>query len=148
MSEVNTIRTVTNLSRRELFDSVFWTPRENSLLIVISEPEKPPVLTPEIAKIFTESAEFKFWDITAPFQDEYSDYIYQAPSESVLKPIYELLTKKEWEHVYVACAAGISRSGACALFCSDFLNYRWERNRMRAIPNTLIYKTLRKFHSQ
>jgi len=54
--------------------------------------------------------------------------------------IVRFLLKHTDKSVIVNCAAGVSRSGAIAQFCNDFLGYEWEPFcKKNADPNHVLY---------
>lgn len=85
----------------------------------------------------------KFFDLLVPVPDLEGGFI-NPPNTDHAKQIYDFLIDNRDRNIVVNCAAGISRSGAVAQFCFDFLGHEWpEYPRSLACPNFVLYNMLR-----
>lgn len=84
----------------------------------------------------------RFWDIDKPL-DLIGGGQVMPPSEEDAAQIVDFLLANKGKEVIVNCRAGISRSGAVALFCQDVLKYHWDKNcKSFAIPNMHLYRLM------
>ena len=112
--------------------------------ISISEPnDQKSVIDNEIlGKLPT--LRLSFWDLTESVKHD-GETIH-PPDENIAKEIVDFLLSHKDMNVIVNCAAGISRSGAVAQFCEDFLGYEWlEMGKKNALPNSVLYKLMRDY---
>ena len=136
------MKQVANYSRKEAKAySRFFT----GVWISIMEPNQPHIENEFLDKC--PNLKIKFWDTTKIvkiFGTE--DYAY-PPTKEDAKQIVDFLIIHKDRHVIVNCAAGISRSGAVAQFCSDFLGHEWMENfKVRAYPNSLLYRMMMDYY--
>lgn len=144
---------VYNLSRREAFEidkkAVFG--EEEIAWITIGEPLEYFTHVNNQSLVDCPTLKLLFWDIC-----EIKPYInFITGEEEVINPpkvdiaieIVDFLLANQDKHIIVNCAAGVSRSGAIAQFCQDFLGYTWnERCKSRAAPNSLLYRMMRDYY--
>lgn len=69
--------------------------------------------------------------------------IYFPPTQEQAKEIVDFLWIHRKENVLVNCAAGISRSGAVALFCETYLGHKWPKKfKDLSWPNRLLFRLM------
>lgn len=82
-----------------------------------------------------------FFDLTEIC--EYKGKMIGPPTKRDASKIVNFLVQHKDKSVFVNCAAGVSRSGAIALFCQDFLGYSWpEFYKGMAKPNHVLYRLM------
>jgi len=142
---------VYNLSRREAgrFNGEF--DHTNAVWISIGEPTDEFVHTKNEHLDKLPNLKMCFWDITRA--RNYTNFITgeeeqaDPPKVDQAMQIVDFLLKHSDKDVIVNCAMGISRSGAIAQFCQDFLFHQWpKRFQDRACPNTLLYNMMRDYY--
>jgi predicted protein tyrosine phosphatase len=137
------LKTVYNVPRIAARDFGNDDPRlpENLVWISIAEPGDQRSIVSN--KYLDRCANLKlaFWDIREPM--EFKGETLQPPSERDARKIVKFLLQHSEKSVYVNCAAGVSRSGAVAQFCADFLGHKWlDHCKDCAIPNSRLYTLL------
>jgi predicted protein tyrosine phosphatase len=116
--------------------------KPNAIWISIGEPDIPDSqisneILDQIPKLH-----INFWDLTQVIQ--HGGETLFPPNESDAKKIVDFLLLHRGKNVLVNCAAGVSRSGAVAQFCEDFLKYKWlEDGKNRSRPNHVLYNLMR-----
>jgi len=119
-----------------------WIDDQESIWISIGEPDIhnsriSNKILDQIPKLHLD-----FWDLTQAIQ--HGGETLFPPNESDAKKIVDFLLLHRGKNVIVNCAAGISRSGAVAQFCADFLKYDWlEQGKKNACPNHVLYNLMR-----
>lgn len=84
----------------------------------------------------------KFWDLTKPIVSS-DNVTFNPPGPKQARRLVEFLVKNRGKVVVANCAAGVSRSGAVALFCVDMFSYAWDReSKQRAVPNMHLYRLM------
>lgn len=131
-------------------DFPLFTP-ENTCWISIGEPEETfqHITNSQLDKC--PNLKISFWDVTTPIEDFLGKdkYTYHPPSLEQARTILNFLLENFEKHVIVNCAAGISRSGAIARFCSDYLGHFWlSMPKLNSIPNIALYNNLVKLYTQ
>ena len=125
----------------------FYIPFEPQKAIWISICE-PDVLSSVVSNELLDQIPkliLSFWDVTQPIDLGGGEMAF-PPSEAVAKAIVDFILSHRGKSVIVNCAAGISRSGAVAQFCADFLGYEWnELGKRCAIPNHVLYTLMRDY---
>jgi predicted protein tyrosine phosphatase len=119
-------------------------PDNNTIWISISEPEdlKSVVSHPVLDQL--PKLSLSFWDLTQVII--FHGQTLYPPSPAIARAIVDFLLLHRGKHVLVNCAAGVSRSGAVAQFCADFLNYEWmEEGKKNACPNHVLYNLMRDY---
>jgi len=86
----------------------------------------------------------KFWDVTEPVPIIGEEYEHAHPAtEKDIHEIFTFLIEHKNKNIIINCKAGISRSGAIAQFCADYLGHEWNAyDKQRAVPNDYIYNGL------
>lgn len=142
----NSQKNVCNVKRK---DVTYWATElnpETDIWISIGEPELPEsvINNPVLNKI--PSLHIQFWDVEINTFGVFNEK-YPVASDEEIKTIFEFISKHKDKNILVNCAAGISRSGAIAAFCSDILGYNWIGVGLeRAVPNKYIYNKLIKYY--
>jgi protein-tyrosine phosphatase len=112
--------------------------------VSISEPNKENTITTN--KYLDKCANLKlaFWDLHEPIGD-----VLLPPSKEDAATIVDFLMEHYDKSVFVNCAAGVSRSGAIAQFCADFLGHEWGSfYRNVAIPNKVLYRLMVEYYQE
>lgn len=130
-------------------DFSLFTP-ENTCWISIGEPEENFQHITNSQLDQCPNLKISFWDVTTPFKDIIKgEYTYYPPSIEQAGTILNFLLENFEKSVIVNCAAGISRSGAIARFCSDYLGHSWlSMPKTNSIPNITLYNNLVKLYTQ
>lgn len=143
------MKTVVNLSRRETIDlerqELIPSFFEDYIWISISEPDKPDSIVN--SKVLDQLPKLKlaFWDVCETM--EFNRDIIHPPSENDARQIVLFLLANPDKNIIVNCAAGVSRSGAVAQFCQDFLGCEWVGDgKWRASPNHKLYSMMRDYY--
>lgn len=137
------MKTVYNVPRIAARDFGNDDPRlpENLVWISIAEPGDQRSIVSNKYLDKCPNLKLAFWDIREPM--EFKGEMLQPPSERDARKIVKFLLQHSEKSVYVNCAAGVSRSGAIAQFCQDFLGYEWNTFGKRcAAPNSRLYTLL------
>lgn len=117
---------------------------KNCIWISISEPDE---LNTVVSNEFLDQLPklyLSFWDLAEVII--HGGRTLYPPSPDIAKAIVDFLLSHRGKAVIVNCAAGISRSGAVAQFCEDFLGYKWaEMGKKNALPNSTLYKLMRDY---
>ncbi len=124
-----------------------FTDWNNSIWISIFEPYNDTAVQNELAKeLGIPKLEIPFSDLTTTL--EFQGEILHPPSEKDSDIIVKFILNNPGKDIIVNCLAGVSRSGAVAQFCHDFLGYDWPReNRSAACPNSVLYRNLVKSYA-
>lgn len=133
---------VENWSSQKHYSS--WIDAEDSIWISIGEPDVPDSrISNEILNKIPK-LHLDFWDITKEIQHGGETLL--PPSEEDAKTIVDFILLHKGKNVLVNCAAGVSRSGAVAQFCADFLKYNWlEEGKSKSCPNHFLYGLMRDY---
>lgn len=123
-----------SLDNKELLEQAVW--------ISISEPNEPDTV---VSGPFDQLPNIKlaFWDLIRSV--EHKGQVLRPPPESDARKIVNFLLKHKNDKniVIVNCAAGVSRSGAIAQFCSDYLDYKWDAFcKSNSAPNSVLYRLM------
>lgn len=114
----------------------------NSVWISIGEPDdQRSIVSGPLDKV--PNLKLCFWDLKSAI--EHGGKILYPPNESDARRIVNFLLKHKDNKsvVIINCAAGVSRSGAVAQFCQDFLNYEWnEFCKSCSVPNSVLYRLM------
>jgi hypothetical protein len=87
------------------------------------------------------------WDLTEVVK--WKEEILMPPSEGDARKLVNFLVKYQDKSVICNCAAGVSRSGAVAQFCHDFLGHKWsEFYRGVALPNSTLYRLMVEYYTK
>ncbi len=135
---------VINLPRVAVRNWAIDAPK-NTIWISISEPDSlnSVVSNEELDKL--PKLSLSFWDLTSPA--EHNGEMLYPPSDSVAKTIVDFILSHPDQNILVNCAAGVSRSGAVAQFCEDFLGYHWlAQGKQCAMPNHVLYGLMRDYY--
>lgn len=133
---------VKNLSRHEVRELKDWN---NSVWVSIQEPEdeKSVVLNPFALEKNVPTLRISFWDLTREI--EFMGDILYPPSSKDAEIVLSFILNNPDKDIVVNCAAGVSRSGAVAKFCHDFLGYEWPiEYKKRADSNSVLYSEMAK----
>lgn len=110
--------------------------------ISISEPEGTNSIISNPILDNLPNLKISFWDLTKELKRSEEETLY-PPTDDDAKKIVDFIVQNAGKNIIVNCAAGISRSGAVAQFCSDALGYKWlEFGKKRAVPNSLLYRKM------
>jgi predicted protein tyrosine phosphatase len=141
------MKTVANIMRVHAKE---WRAEFNGVWISIGEPEECHIQN----KILDArpNLKLKFWDVVKPIPligskkyEKYGEYA-MPPTEEDAKKIVDFLLEHKDKAVVVNCRAGVSRSGAVAQFCEEFLEYHWlPEFKENAMPNTLLYSMMKDY---
>lgn len=138
---------VYNIQRKTAEDYDRWIDPEENCWITIQEPGTKHIMNWSLSECPT--LELSFFDLVKPMQGfELGEYFY-PPSEEDARKTVEFLLENKGKNVIVNCKAGISRSGAIAQFCVDYLGYEWDaESEKRAVPNKLLYDLMAKCYGK
>lgn len=119
---------------------------ENCVWISISEPDcLDSIVSNEILDKLP-VLRLSFWDLTSPIV--FHGETLFPPSEAYAKSIVDFLVTNKGKNVIVNCAAGVSRSGAVAQFCADYMDHEWmEEGKKNAVPNHVLYNLMRDYYN-
>jgi hypothetical protein len=120
---------------------------EKLVWISISEPGEQRTIISN--KYLDKCANLKlsFWDLRKPI--EYKGKTLNPPNRRDALRIVNFLMKHPSKSVFVNCAAGVSRSGAVAQFCEDYLGYKWpDFYKGVAIPNGELYRLMVEYYRE
>jgi rhodanese-related sulfurtransferase len=118
------------MATRELVKSV------DGVWISIGEPDCPD------SKPLPSDLHLDFWDITEPL--ELKDETLEPITRDQAAELVTFLEKHRNKNVIVNCKAGISRSGAVARFCEDYLGYEWDSGcKLTSQPNITVYNLMK-----
>ena len=118
---------------------------KNCIWISISEPKDLSTVISNNSLDELPKLHLSFWDLTQVIEHD-GEMLY-PPSPTVAKAIVDFLLSHRGKNVIVNCAAGVSRSGAVAQFCADFLGYGWmEEGKRCACPNPVLYGLMRDYY--
>lgn len=115
---------------------------DNAIWISISEPDdQRSIVSSALDQL--PNIKLAFWDLTTVIPDFKGKTLYPPGENEARKIVNFLLKHKEKNFVIVNCAAGVSRSGAVAQFCSEFLDYEWDPFcKSCAAPNSVLYRLM------
>ena len=135
---------VQNWSPSKSYSSWINAEKEKTVWISISEPN---CLDSVVSNPFLDQLpklSLSFWDLTQVIEHDGETLF--PPSDTVARHIVDFLLSHRGKNVLVNCAAGVSRSGAVAQFCADFLKYEWlEEGKRKACPNHVLYNLMRDY---
>lgn len=113
--------------------------KKNLAWISISE-EGVPATTNEFLDTVP-NLKLEFWDLTEEI--EFDGRMIGPPSDEMIGRILDFLSENSEKNILVNCAGGISRSGAVAQFCADFLGHEWPQScKNLSLPNRYIYRRM------
>lgn len=137
-------KTVYNISRANARDINEYDDNvDGHVWISITEPDSPHIENPELDSI--PNLKLKFWDIEAPCAIiGESGTLYAEPiTPEQADELYKFIMEHKDKNIIVNCRMGISRSGAVARFCVDFLGHEWDKqSKANAVPNAYLYRQL------
>jgi hypothetical protein len=112
--------------------------------ISISEPGKPDTIVTNRILDKCPTLKVNFLDLHESIGD-----VLHPPSKEDAITLVDFLVQHTDKHIIVNCAMGISRSGAVAQFCQDFLGYRWpDFYKAAAIPNKVLYRLMVEYYQE
>ena len=115
-----------------------------TIWISISEPGEGDTIASNPILDKLPKLKIPLWDLTK--EVEYQVKIIGPPTHKDARRIVDFILSYPEHHVIVNCAAGISRSGAVAQFCQDFLGCRWnEYTKRMAVPNSVLYRRMAEY---
>jgi|688.fasta_scaffold757876_2 predicted protein tyrosine phosphatase len=135
------MKTVTNFSRKNIREYNQKLSKDSAIWISIGEPgeENSKVVNESLSEI--PHLHLDFWDVVQPI--EFDGEIFHPPSDEDARKIVDFILEHKDKDILVNCAAGVSRSGAIAQFCSYALAYKWTENgKRKAVPNFLLYNKM------
>jgi len=120
---------------------------EKLVWISISEPGEPDTIVTNLFLEKCPTLKLSLWDLKESI--EFNGEVIHPPSKEDAITIVDFLVQHTDKHVFVNCAAGVSRSGAVARFCQDFLGYRWpDFYKAVAIPNSVLYRLMVEYYQE
>ena len=112
--------------------------------VSISEPGEPQTMISNLFLDKLPTLHIALWDLEEPIKHE-GKTLWPMGRIDTLN-LFNFLIKNKDKSIIVNCAAGISRSGAVARFCEDYLGYEWMDlngiGKSAAMPNRAIYRML------
>jgi predicted protein tyrosine phosphatase len=142
----NSSRIVFNMSRREAREWNAPLDPSKTVWISIKEPRrKKSSVQNEILESLP-NLKLQFWDIEIPTTDFNSKKLVYPVDDLTVRKLVYFLKEHEGKNILVNCAAGISRSGAIAKFCENFLSYKLEeQGKDRLNHNKYVYQKIIQF---
>lgn len=123
------------------------TLKDQCIWISISEPNEQRTIVSNKYLDQLPKLKLPIWDLTEAVR--WKEETLMPPSEGDARKLVNFLVKYQDKSVIVNCAAGISRSGAIAQFCHDFLGHEWpEFYRQVALPNSTLYRLMVDYYTK
>ena len=116
----------------------------NTIWVSIGEPDVADSMISSEVLDEIPNLKLAFWDLSQVINHD-GENLY-PPNESDAKKIVDFILLHRGKEVIVNCAAGVSRSGAVAQFCEDFLDYEWSNfGKRNSCPNHVLYNLMRDY---
>jgi predicted protein tyrosine phosphatase len=136
------VKTVINVPRHTLHHHELPKEAQNFYdwaWISIEEPDTPETRVIHEYLDQVPNLKMSFWDVTSPYQ--YGGETYEPLCVEQAEQLVDFLVENKEKNIVVNCRAGVSRSGAIAQFCQDFLGHKWlPKYKMMAVPNSKVYR--------
>lgn len=138
------VKTVFNVPRFAVQDFKQKLNPDKCVWISISEPGEPDTIVSNVNLDKLHNLKLDFWDLAYPFEDK--DGFYDTISQDQANQLVDFLVEHSNKSVIVNCAAGVSRSGAVAKFCNEFLGHNWNVFcKSCAHPNTTVFNKMKEY---
>lgn len=153
MKVINISRIDAQNFEKNIDTKYIWFSIENSVWISISEPGDEDSVVKKSVLDSCNNLKLAFWDLESiVFYSDPKTKVQETlhpPSFYDAEQIYLFLLRNKNKNIIVNCAAGVSRSGAIARFCSEYLGYEWvEENKKYAMPNNQLFTSLVRLHTE
>lgn len=143
----NCEKIVFNMSREEA--KKWSTPLDpnKTIWISIQEPGRPKSVVENETLENLPNLKLSFWDIEIETTDFNTRKLVYPVDDLTIRKLVYFLKENEGKNILVNCAAGVSRSGAIAKFCVDYLKYTLEeQGKARLNPNKYVYQKIIDFY--
>jgi protein-tyrosine phosphatase len=139
------MKTVINIPRHYARTIDFQNQYPNCIWISICEPDDPssivnnPSFKDDSLKLTVE-----LWDVVEPLAMHGETF--NPPTKNDAARIVDFIKMHADKDVVVNCLAGVSRSGAIAQFCEDFMGHSWDAfGKNQSCPNHKLYGYMRDY---
>lgn len=137
-------KTIYNISRRSARD--FNYDLVDTVWVSISEPGDESSKVQNTLLESVPNLRASLYDAIPPTHDMGRFTMKPAVMEDII-PLVDFLVEHQEKDVVVNCAFGVSRSGAVAMFCEDYLGYNWNPQcKNQATPNRHIYRLMAQYY--